>query len=97
MRRLSSVICAAAVLVLAPGVSRAVTRDVEIHDDFFAPAAMEVAQGDSIRWTHLGTHPHTVDQNAEEGSCLDMFGGFSSGLLTNGDTFVRGAVKALYR
>ena len=88
MRRRLAVLGAATALALVPRLSLAVMHHVQIQDNVFSPAAIVVAEGDSITWTHLGFNPHTVDQNAEEGSCLDMFGGFGSGMMIPGDTFV---------
>ncbi len=92
MRRLLIVVGAATALALAAGSSPAIMHDVQIHDDFFSPATLVVTEGDSVRWTHMGFHPHTVDQNAEAGSCQDMFGGFNSGMMIPADVFVWGAV-----
>jgi plastocyanin len=88
MRRLMMVIGAAAFVALGAGVSQAVIHDVEIHDFFFSPASLTVAVGDTVRWTQMGAMPHTVDQTDGEDSCTPLVGGFLSGTMMNGDTFV---------
>jgi plastocyanin len=82
------VLVAVAAMALSPGISRALMHDVEIHDNFFSPPAITVAEGDSVRWTHMGNNPHTVDQSIAEDSCEDLEGGFESEILMNGDTFM---------
>jgi plastocyanin len=86
MKRWAIVFCAAAALGAA--AAQAAIYEVEIHDSFFSPESLVVAVGDSVRWTHMGAMPHTVDQSDAEDSCTNLPDGFSSGMMTNGDTFV---------
>src|SRR5262245_1477326 len=59
--------------------------DVAIHDDFFNPADVTVSAGGTVRWTHMGSHEHSVSSGespaaTDAGSMFDMD-------LENGDTF----------
>lgn len=91
MRQWIGVICAVAAVALIPASSSAETHFIEMHDNFYSPATLPVAEGDLIQWTNMGAMPHTVDQN-EEDSCADLVGGVSSGTLLTGETFVWVAV-----
>ena len=55
-----------------------VTVTIDITDNQFTPATLDVAAGTTVVWTHNGARPHTV--TADDGA-------FDSGTLANGDTF----------
>jgi plastocyanin len=52
---------------------------VEVRDDVFVPATLQVAAGQTVTWTWGGSNPHTVTFDA---------GGTSSTQMTTG-TFQR--------
>lgn len=54
------------------------TQAVRIIDFAFEPAALTVAPGTRVTWTHAGQAPHTVTSDT---------GAFDSGRLTGGQTF----------
>lgn len=51
--------------------------EIEVVDNSFSPETVEVAAGDTIRWTHEGQAAHTV--TFEDGP--------DSGTIDSGDTF----------
>lgn len=61
-----------------PPAPEGVTVTIEIGDNTFTPATLEVAAGTTVVWTHAGGRPHTV--TADDGA-------FASGTLENGGTF----------
>lgn len=50
----------AGVLAAAAVPALAATRSVEVRDDAYAPAAAEIAAGDTVRWTWVGDGRHSV-------------------------------------
>lgn len=63
--------------VAAPAVAQAVT-DVTVGDNFFEPDVVQVAVGETVRWTNQGRFEHTV--TAEENATFDA-------VLAPGETF----------
>src|SRR5205085_1899204 len=59
-------------------VAQGSTVTIDISDNQFTPATLEVAAGTTVVWTHNGTRKHTV--TADDGS-------FDSGTLENGAKF----------
>lgn len=60
------------------------THDVDVADDEFVPATMEVVEGDTVRWTHSGNNPHSV--TADDGS-FDSHTMCPPDCMEEGDTF----------
>lgn len=86
------------VLVLAAGALTAGTlaaiaqgADVQVADNRFEPATIEVEVGTTVTWTHSGSNPHTV--TAADGSwdsnpdCNGFADAGAGHCMTNGQTF----------
>lgn len=72
-----------------PPTAVPVYANVEIHDDFFAPPVITVHQWQFVQWVNKGNKPHTVTQGlCPNGQCTPTPGGFNSGPLNPGGTFV---------
>lgn len=65
--------------------------EVSIGDDFFSPANIEIAEGDTVKWSYLigGTSIHTSTCNSSTGGTSLPPGGTSwdSNLMNPGDTY----------
>lgn len=59
-------------------------HEVEVADDEFVPPTIEVAEGDTVRWTHSGSNPHSV--TADDGS-FDSHPVCPPDCMEGGDTF----------
>ena len=82
-----ALLCAAFVVLAAampaePSVmtapASATTVIVQLRDDFFDPATVQIAPGDSVRWVNAGRNPHDVIAND---------GSFQSKILQTGESF----------
>lgn len=61
---------------------------VQIRDNFFAPAVITVHQYQVVQWTNMGNASHTVTQGlCPNGVCTPTPGGFNSGLINPGQSF----------
>jgi plastocyanin len=60
MRAAVAVSLVLAVLVPAAGAVSAATRQVRLSDTAIAPARIDIAAGDSVRWLNTGKLPHRV-------------------------------------
>jgi len=81
--RLAGLVALAVLAALGVGYPSAAgavqaTQAVRIIDFAFEPAALTVAPGTRVTWTHAGQAPHTVTSDT---------GAFDSGRLTGGQTF----------
>jgi len=47
-------------LLFAPATAMAATSPVEVGDDFFDPATLSIARGDTVNWHWTGQSSHTV-------------------------------------
>jgi plastocyanin len=79
MRRLIALVPAALVLATA-GPALAATKAVQIKAAGFSPTRVEIASGDSVRWTNVDTVNHQVVSDA---------GLFASSILRPGQTYTR--------
>jgi plastocyanin len=79
MRRLIALVPAALALATA-GPALAATKAVQIKAAGFAPTKVEIATGDSVRWTNVDTVNHQVVSDA---------GLFASSILRPGQTYTR--------
>lgn len=67
------------------------THDVDVADDTFVPATIEVTEGDTVRWTQSGSNPHTV--TASDGSfdshpdCNSFADAAAGNCMAQGDTY----------
>jgi LysM repeat protein/plastocyanin len=62
---------------------------VEIRDNFFAPPVITVRQGQYVMWTNRGNQMHGVTQGlCPNGQCTPTPGGFNSGPLNPGATYI---------
>lgn len=62
---------------------------VEIHNHGFAPPVVTVKQWQFVQWTNKSDRPHTVTQGlCPGGVCTPTPGGFNSGPLNPGGTYV---------
>jgi plastocyanin len=55
----------------------AATRSVGVRDDYFSPATIAIARGDTIRWTWQGRRRHNVANAAFGDSGYKRRGSFS--------------------
>lgn len=77
--------------VTAPALSRAdgsVVHDIAIRRFKFEPAALEVRQGDMIRWTNFDLAPHTATGDDD---------GFHTGTLKKGQSQTVEVTEAISR
>jgi plastocyanin len=58
----------------------AATIDVSVDDNLFTPKNVNLNQGDTVHWTHVGSSLHTVTGN-------HPFNLWDSGIMNPGDTF----------
>ncbi len=66
-----------------------VTNRVDIRDRAFAPPVITVRQGQFVMWTNRGNQLHGVAQGlCPNGQCTPTPGGFNSGPLAPGATFI---------
>jgi plastocyanin len=79
MRRLIALVPAALALATA-GPALAATKAVQIKAAGFSPTRVEIASGDSVRWTNVDTVNHQVVSDA---------GLFASSILRPGQTYTR--------
>jgi plastocyanin len=79
MRRLIALVPAALVLATA-GPALAATKAVQIKAGGFVPTRVEIASGDSIRWTNVDTVNHQIVSDR---------GLFASSILRPGQTYTR--------
>ncbi len=60
--------CVAALFVAAsslnPGSALATTTNVNVGDNFFSPATVNIQPGDTVQWTWTGTRIHTSTSNS---------------------------------
>lgn len=70
----------AAIALIAPALASAGTSVVNIQFAAFAPGALDVLPGETVRWENVSERTHTVD--ADDGS-------FTSGDLLGAATFAR--------
>jgi plastocyanin len=75
MKTLSLVLAVLAVSVLT---ASAATHDVSIEGFAFVPSAINIAVGDTVKWTNNDTPPHTSTSDTAV---------WDSGTLNNGDTY----------
>lgn len=63
--------------------------NVTMNDDFFSPALIEIAVGDTVNWSYpTGTSAHTATCDGSGGTTLPSGGtSFDSGILTAGGSF----------
>ena len=62
---------------------------VEIRDNHYAPAVLTVKRGQFVQWVNKSNGPHTVTQGlCPNGQCTPTPGGFDSGILNPGGTYV---------
>ena len=88
MRTLLGITLLVSLLAAIAGAAAALVpaqKRVSIDEMKFNPATVEVAAGESVRWTNDDQRDHTV--SAADGS-------FKSGNLRSGDTFVHTFKKA---
>lgn len=72
-----------------PPTPAPVMNMVEIHNNFFAPPVITVHVGQFVMWANRGNQVHTVTQGlCPNGQCTPTPGGFNSGPLVPGATFV---------
>lgn len=72
-----------------PPTPAPVMNMVEIRDNFFAPPVITVHQGQFVMWTNRGNQLHGVTQGlCPGGQCTPTPGGFNSGPLNPGASFV---------
>lgn len=84
MKRLALKWAYALILLAAfPAGSFAATVDVEVRDSFFSPQNVTIDAGDTVRWTQLGSLPHTTTS----GSGCASNGTWNSGTLSGGQSF----------
>jgi plastocyanin len=88
MKTFAHALVAVVLVVVMAGTALATTHDIMIGDNFYSPTSLVVTLGDSIMWTNTGIRLHTVDQSTEDASCNSLPGGFTSGTLNPGDTFL---------
>lgn len=60
------------------------TWDLDITDNSFPDGSIEIRAGDTVRWTHKGSNPHTV--TADDGA-FDSGSGTPVAWMRGGDTF----------
>lgn len=66
-----------------------VYNNVEIRDDYFAPPVLTIHRYQFVQWVNKGNKPHTVTQGlCPNGQCTPTPGGFDSGVLNPGGTYV---------
>jgi plastocyanin len=80
MRRLLLALVPAALALATAGPALSATKIVQIKAGGFAPTRVEIASGDSIRWTNVDTVNHQVVSDA---------GLFASSILRPGQTYTR--------
>ena len=89
MRRLAGLALVLGAIVVPPSARAQSSSGVEIRDDFYLPVPITVKVGDTVTWTHRGSHPHSVTSDeftsTESGTCAAIIGG--DGCLANGDQF----------
>ncbi len=59
------------------------TVDIGIYDNYFIPSAVNINEGDTVRWTNYGDHPHSTSSGIH---CVGD-GIWESGELTGGESF----------
>lgn len=83
---LSTAVAALLALAVNADPARSATQSVGIGDNFFSPATVTIAVGDTVVWTNNSSRnpprQHTVTRSASPGS-------FDSGPLAGGQTFQR--------
>jgi len=52
---------------------------VELHDDFYDPAQLTIAPGDSVRWVNMGNNAHNVHADDDSFRCAVDCGSGSGG------------------
>src|SRR5215208_1271541 len=72
---------AVAVFFAASVPALAATQNVKVEDDFFDPAATNVAANDTVSWHWNGANDHTVTSRSRQ---IDRF---KSGIKTKGEKF----------
>jgi plastocyanin len=84
------------VLEGGPSAEAQTTTNVAIGDNWFCNASFanstcdtNIHVGDSVLWTNTGTNPHTVTECGDAFAPCPQVGGFDSGALNNGQTFLR--------
>lgn len=63
------------------------TTEVDVVDIDYEPKDVTIAVGDIVKWTNTGQLQHTVTADSQ-----DTYS-FSSGNMSNGDTFVKSFVR----
>jgi LPXTG-motif cell wall-anchored protein len=83
-------VIALVVAVALPALAQQ-THVVDVQDDRYAPATIEVIEGDTVRWTQSGSNPHTV--TASDGSfdshpdCNNFADAAAGNCMAQGDTY----------
>lgn len=71
-----ALIAAAFAVQLAATTTSAATVHVNVDDNFYQPATMEITVGDTVQWDFVGSNPHSVTS--------ETAGLFDSGIQTGG-------------
>jgi plastocyanin len=92
MRRtaLAGIALAIIVTVSLPVARGQELTPIEVHSNFYAPAEIRVAAGDTVRWTIVeGTHSVTANDASFDSSpsCAGIQDPLLTGCMTAGDTF----------
>ena len=90
-----ALLIAVAIFVAAPGTSSADEVEIESNNFYFCSTSFfnnvcetTVAAGDTVTWNNVGGL-HTVTQCDDDFSACPLPGGFDSGFLSPGDTFLQ--------
>lgn len=84
-RRIRALAALAAVALLLPvPPASAATHEVDVQDNAYSPAEIEIDAGDTVHWTQTGNSGHSV--TAEDGS-FDSHPGCPGDCMANGDEF----------
>jgi plastocyanin len=57
---LAVIVAALALMMGTEGTARAATVNVDVDDNFYAPATITINVGDTVQWNFIGELPHTV-------------------------------------